>query len=85
MEEDEKDTEAGIHDRVQGTVGQAGEGRKIDWRSREGIGFELSNALQLGQGIGCREVERCGRQGCHPRADGAVTAQSREYSIEKGV
>jgi len=40
MEEDEKDTEAGIHDRIQGAGGQARKGCENDWRSSEGIGAE---------------------------------------------
>ena len=49
MEDDEEDTEAGIHDRVQGTSGQASEDGEVDWFGSEGTGVGRTNTAQLGK------------------------------------
>jgi hypothetical protein len=80
--EDDEDTEAAIHGRVQGIGGEASP-RRADSRSGgQGVRIGQTNASELSQGGRGRHAKQCWRQGGHTRADGTVTTASRERATE---
>jgi len=53
------DTEAGIYSRVQGTGGQACEGRPVGWGGSQGLEADRTDATQLGESPWRLNISRC--------------------------